>query len=250
MQLSHLFSLKDKTALVTGGGKGIGREISKVLLDAGADVAVHYRSSSEGAQHLVSAYGNSRCLAVRADFEEPSAPESLFKAVWDWRNRIDILVNCAALIEGVASLELVTEEHLVRSFRINAAAPFLLSKLVLGEMRRVKSGRIVSISSIGVKFAGSPQTAHYMISKAAMEAATLALAKAAAPNGVLVNVLRAGVTRTTVHDRLGRDMSARENLIPLKRAAESSEIANAVLFLVSPANTYITGAIIPVSGGE
>jgi 3-oxoacyl-[acyl-carrier protein] reductase len=242
--------LQQKTALVTGAGKGIGHEISKLLLEAGANVAAHYRSSRDGVEKLVSACGPERCLAVKADFDEVSAPRDLFQTVWNWRNRIDILVNCAALIEGIDSLDLVEEEHLVRSFRINAAAPFLLSKLVLKEMRRAKSGRILSISSIGVKFAGSPQTAHYMISKAAMEAATLALAKAAAPDGVLVNILRAGVTRTTVHDRLGRDMSARESLIPMKRAADPHEISAAVLFLVSPANTYITGAIIPVSGGE
>jgi 3-oxoacyl-[acyl-carrier protein] reductase len=249
MQVSDLFSLRNKVALVTGAGKGIGHVISKVFLDAGAHVAIHYRSSNRGAESLVSAYGNERCRTFKADFEEPSAPEQLFNAVWNWRKRIDILVNCAALIEAVP-LEQLQEDHLIRTFRVNSVAPFLLSKQVLVEMRRAKSGHIVSISSIGVKFAGSPRTAHYMISKAALEAGTLALAKAFAAEGVMINVVRAGVTLTPEYVSLGRDIAARESLIPMKRAASPDEIAKAVLFLVSPLNTYITGAVIPVAGGE
>jgi len=130
-------------------------------------------------------------------------------------------------------------------------APFILSKLVLSKMRQHHSGRIVSISSIGVKFGGSEKTAHYTVSKAALESGMLALAKAGASDGILINVVRAGVTRTSAHRRLGRHVLApREALIPLGRAAEPSEIAEAVLFLVSPQNTYTTGAIIPVAGGE
>jgi NAD(P)-dependent dehydrogenase (short-subunit alcohol dehydrogenase family) len=126
----------------------------------------------------------------------------------------------------------------------------MLTKLAVQAMRNRRSGRIVSISSIGVKYAGSPQTIQYSVSKAALESGTLALAKEAASYNVLINVLRAGITRTPVHDRLGRDMEARVGLIPLKRVAEPSEIARVVLFLVSPHNTYLTGAIIPVAGGE
>jgi 3-oxoacyl-[acyl-carrier protein] reductase len=246
---NQLFSLDGKFALVTGSGKGIGHEIARSLLDAGAELAAHYRSSYDGVQRLISEYGSNRCFGVRADFDDHGAAEEIFSAAWERRNRIDILVNCAALIEGIPLQEL-TEEDLTRTFRVNAAASFLLTRRVVQEMRRVKQGRVVTISSIGVKFAGSPQTAHYMISKAAQEAATLALGKSAAADGVLVNVVRAGVARTDVHDRLGRDMSARESLIPMKRAAHPSEIANAVLFLVSPANSYMTNAVIPVSGGE
>ena len=95
------------------------------------------------------------------------------------------------------------------------------------------------------------QMAHYMASKAALEAGTLALAKHAANSGVLVNIVRAGVTKTFAHQRIGRDdLSARESLIPLGRAADPSEIAEVVAFLVSPLNTYMTGAIVPVAGGE
>jgi NAD(P)-dependent dehydrogenase (short-subunit alcohol dehydrogenase family) len=171
--------------------------------------------------------------------------------VWSWGERIDILVNNAALIEPVGSVEEIDESDLTRMMQVNCVAPFLLSKMAVSKMRQAHDGRIVTISSIGVKYGGSPQTAHYMASKAALEAGMLALAKAAAPDGVLVNVVRAGVTRTQAHKRLGRhDLASREALIPLGRAAEPDEIANAVLFLVSPLNTYITGVILPVAGGE
>ncbi len=162
-----------------------------------------------------------------------------------------MLVNNAALIEPVESIEAIGEEVLNLAMQVNFVTPFLLSKLVLSKMRQVRSGRIVIISSIGVKYAGSPQTAHYMASKAALEAGTLALAKSGASDGVLINVVRAGVTRTAAHRRLGRDdLATREALIPLGRAAEPGEIAEVVLFLVSPCNTYITGTILPVAGGE
>jgi len=243
--------LQGKTALVTGAGSGIGHAVAAELLAAGASVGLHYRSSREAVEQLVAKYGQAQCLAVEADFEDTSSPEEVFSAVWSWRGGLDILVNNAAWVQPINSIDEIDDAILAKSFRINSTAPFLLSKLALAQMRARKSGRIVSISSIGVKYSGSANTAHYMISKAALEAGTLALAKAGAADGVLVNVVRAGVTRTALHERLGRaDLAPREALIPLKRAAEPAEIAKAVVFLVSPLNTYITGSIIPVAGGE
>ena len=243
--------LDGKTALVTGAGRGIGYEIANVLPAAGARVVAHYRSSRAGVEKLLAEYGKDRVFPVQADFEEPGAPSKVFDAARSWAGPIEILVNNAAWVESVPSIDEVDEALLTRSLQVNSVAPFMLTKLVIKEMRALKSGRIVAISSIGVKYVGSSQTPHYMVSKAALEAGMLALAKSAAPEGVLVNVIRAGVTRTSAHARLGRDdISGREKMIPLRRAAEPSEIANAVLFLVSPLNTFITGTIVPVAGGE
>lgn len=243
--------LAQKVALVTGAGSGIGKAIAERLLTAGAKVALHYRSSLEGVQQLATKYGEERCYVIQADFATPSSAQELFAAVWAWQQQLDILVNNAALVTLVASVEAINESDLIEMMQINFVAPFILGKLALSKMRQKRSGRIVSISSIGVKYGGSPQTAHYMASKTALEAGTLALAKSGTPDGVLVNVIRAGVTRTSVHKRLKRnDLTKREALIPLGRAAEPSEIAEAVLFLVSPQNTYISGTILPVAGGE
>ena len=251
MNTASGYPLVGKVALVTGAGRGIGYAIADRLLAAGAKVALHYHSSEEGVRQLVSQYGDDQCYLVQADFGTPSSYHQVFDAVWSWQQRIDVLVNNAALIEPVESIDDISEEVLNITMQVNFVSPFLLSKLVLRKMRQAHGGRIVSISSIGVKYCGSPQTVHYMVSKAALESGTLALAKAGASDGVLVNVVRAGVTRTSLHRRLGRgDLATREVLIPLGRAAEADEIAEAVLFLVSPNNTYVTGAILPVAGGE
>jgi len=245
------FQLDGKIALVTGASSGIGYAIADQLLAAGGKVALHYHSTERRVQELAAKYGYERCRLVQADFSMPASSTILFESVWSWQNRIDVLVNNAALIEPVASIEEVDEKNLTRVMQVNFITPFLLTKLIVAKMREAQIGRVVSISSIGVKYSGSPQTTHYMASKAALEAGMLALAKAGAPDGVLVNVVRAGVTRTEAHKRLGRhDLASREALIPLGRAAEPDEIAHAVLFLVSPLNTYITGAILPVAGGE
>jgi 3-oxoacyl-[acyl-carrier protein] reductase len=240
-----------KVALVTGAGSGVGLAIASQLLAGGAKVVLHYRSSKDGVDTLTTKYGEERCYSVQADFTITASAEDVFRAVWSWEQRIDILVNNAALIEPVGSVDEIGEKDLTRMMQVNFMAPFVLTKMVISQMRQARSGRVVSISSIGVKYAGSPQTAHYMASKAALEAGMMALAKAAAPEGVLVNVIRAGVIRTEAHQRLGRhDLASREALIPLGRAAEPHEIAEVVLFLVSPLNTYITGVILPVAGGE
>jgi 3-oxoacyl-[acyl-carrier protein] reductase len=244
-------SFEGMTALVTGGGSGLGYAISKALLELGARVAIHYHSSQAGAQHLLDLYGEAKCFLIQADFSDSDSSRSVFQGVIARYGVIDILVNNAAWIEAVEDIDRIDSNLMERSFRVNSIAPFILGKLALKGMQERKSGRIVSVSSIGVKYSGSNKTAHYMISKAALEAGTLALAKAAASDGVLINVVRAGMTRTGLHERLGRtDMSSREALIPLGRMAEPDEIAKTVIFLVSPLNTYITGCIIPVAGGE
>ena len=237
--------------MVTGAGGGIGYAIAERLLAVGANVALHYFSSGERVRELAQRYGEERCHLVQADFATPYSSQHVFDEVWSWRHQIDVLVNNAALIESVRSIEEISADDLTTMMQVNFVAPFLLTNMILGKMCQAGSGRIVSISSIGVKYAGSSHTAHYMASKAALEAGTLALGKAGAYAGVLVNVVRAGVTRTLAHERLGRhDLASREEKIPLGRAAEPSEIAEAVLFLVSPLNTYVTGAILPVAGGE
>ena len=243
--------LLGKTALVTGAGGGIGYAIADRLLASGASVALHYLSSHARVVELIERYGEDRCLLVKADFATPSISQHVFEVVWEWHHKIDVLVNNAALIKPVESTETIVEDDLNSMMAVNYVAPFLLTNMILSKMCHIGNGHIVSISSIGVKYAGSPESAHYMASKAALEAGTLALAKVGASSGVMVNVLRAGVTRTLAHKRLGRqDITDREALIPLGRSAEPSEIAEAVLFLVSPLNTYLTGAVVPVAGGE
>ena len=234
--MNNELSLAGKTALVTGAGGGIGSAIVERLIKAGASVALHYHTSEERVLQLQKLYGDNICYLTRADFTDAQSVQEVFDDVWSWKHKIDILINTAALIEPVKSIDDISEQDLIKAMK---------------KMNHEGYGRITSISSIAVKYAGSPQMAHYMASKAALEAGMLALAKHAATSGVLVYVVRAGVTKTSAQQRIGRDdLSARESLIPIGRAAEPSEIAEVVAFLVSPLNTYMTGAIVPVAGGE
>ena len=249
--MNNELSLTGKTALVTGASGGIGSAIVERLIKAGASVALHYHTSEERVLQLQKLYGDNICYLTRADFADTQSVQEVLDDVWSWKQKIDILINNAALIEPVESIDNISEQDLIKAMKVNFIAPFLLAKKVLQKMNHEGYGRITSISSIAVKYAGSPQMAHYMASKAALEAGMLALAKHAATSGVLVNVVRAGVTKTDAHQRIGRDdLSARESLIPIGRAADPSEIAEVVAFLVSPLNTYMTGAIVPVAGGE
>ncbi len=243
--------LKNRYALVTGASGGIGFEIAKGLLSEGALVGAHYCGNETSVERL-RRYGKGQCQAFQADFSHSSEVLRLWDEFLLWsKGRIDILVNNAGEVVRPAPLEALSEELWDAAFQTNVKAPFLLSRAALPIMTRQKKGRIINISSIGVKFGGSPTTAHYSASKAALEALTKSFAKAAAPYNVLVNAVRPGITSTPIHMKAGRgDMSKRVAMIPLKRFANPSEIAEVVLFLASDKSSFITNTVIDAAGGE
>jgi len=246
-----MIMLNNKYALVTGASGGIGFSIAKRFLEEGAYVGAHYCTNKESVERLVAVAGKDRCKAFRADFSKTEEVFRLWEEFLSWSGTIDILVNNAGEAASVAPLEKLTEEAWDRMLQVNLKAPFFLSRAALDVMKQKKGGRIINISSVGVKFGGGRETIHYSASKAALEAITLSFAKAGAPYNVLVNAVRAGVTDTAFHKKIGRDkLSERAQLIPLKRLARPDEIAEAVLFLASDKSSFITGSILTASGGE
>jgi NAD(P)-dependent dehydrogenase (short-subunit alcohol dehydrogenase family) len=242
---------KGKYALVTGASGGIGFQIASRMLEEGAAVGAHYNANPAHVERLLSMASPGQCKAFRSELSDPRQVTELWEQFLRWAGSIDILVNCAAEVTRAAPTADPTTEQWERAFRVNVIAPFTLSRVAMSEMRKRRSGRIINISSIGVKFGGGAGTVHYSASKAALEAVTISLAKEGAPDNVLVNAIRAGVVDTSLHGKLGRsDLSDRIKTIPLKRPAEAREIAEAVLFLASPSSSYITGTVLPVSGGE
>jgi 3-oxoacyl-[acyl-carrier protein] reductase len=244
--------LKDKYVLVTGANSGIGLQIAKDFLAEGAIVAAHYYGDKEAAQELLRSVEPGRCQIFEADFSQSANVLRLWDEFIAWsKGKIDVLVNNAGEAGRPQPLEELSEEIWDKTFQVNLKAPFLLGRSALALMSKQKSGRIINISSIGVKFGGSPTTIHYSASKAALEAVTKSLAKAGAPFNVLVNAIRPGVTDTPFHQKIGRnDLTARATLIPLKRIAKPSEISNMVIFLASEKSSFVTNTVIDVAGGE
>ena len=245
--------LKNKYVLVTGASSGIGFQIAKDFLLEGAFVGVHYCNNLKGAKRLLKYAKNKQCKIFKSDFSSSKEVSALWNEFILWsKGHIDVLVNNASFGKFI-SFENLSEEDWDRTFQVNLKAAFQLSRAAFPIMSKKKNGRIINISSGGWKYGGGKASVHYGASKAALEALTMAFAKIGAPHNVLVNAIRPGVTKTPHHKKIGRnrnDLSARVNLVPLKRLAEPSEISNMVLFLASSKSSFITNTIISVTGGE
>ena len=243
--------LKNKYILVTGASSGIGFQIAKDFLLEGAFVGIHYSKNLKGAKRLLKYAKKNQCKIFKSDFSNFKEVSALWNEFILWsKERIDVLVNNASFVKPM-SLEKLSEEEWDKTFQVNLKAAFQLSRAVFPIMSKKKNGRIINISSGGWKYGGGKDTIHYSVSKAALEALTIAFAKIGAPHNVLVNAIRPGVTDTPFHKKIGRnDLSGRINLVPLKRLAKPSEISPTVLFLASSKSSFITNTIINVTGGE
>ena len=243
--------MKGKRILVTGASSGIGFQIAKDLLQMGATVGAHYRENRSSVEKLLDYAGPEQCKIFQAEFNHTDQVMRLWSQYIEWSQGIDVLINNAGEAAKPEPVNKLSEDAWDQTFHVNVKAPWLLSRAALSVMTEQGSGRIINMSSVGVKFGGGIETVHYSASKSALEAITKSFAKAGAPHNVLVNAVRAGVTETSMHEKIGRhDMSSRTNLIPLKRMAQPSEISQVVLFLAGEESSYVTGTILTAAGGE
>lgn len=236
-----------KTVLVTGANSGIGYATVKVFLNSGYRVFAHYNNSKKRLDLLK----NNNLFLIKANFIELSETEYLFTEVLKYTDSIDILVNNAGLYSPVNNFNELDLKILDKVLNVNLKSPFILSKKFIDLMKKFNRGRIINISSIGVKYGGSVTSMPYTISKSALETMTLSFAKEGAKYNILVNALRVGVTNTDIHKvSKNKNMSNRVNMIPLKRMAEPQEIAEYIMFLASSKSNFMTGSIITIAGGE
>ncbi|MCP3417068.1 MULTISPECIES: SDR family NAD(P)-dependent oxidoreductase [Bradyrhizobium] len=236
-------SLHGHVALVTGGSRGIGAAIVKMLADAGAAVAINYRERSAEAETLakgITAAGG-RAVAIAADVSEAAAVAALVERAKSELGPVDILVNNAgiAIVRGVDDL---TEEDFDRTITVNLKSAFLCTQAVLPMMRTRKWGRIVNISSGAARGAGSIGP-HYNASKAAMEGMTRGYAARLVKEGITVNAVAPSLIETDMM----RGQSELVSRIPVGRFGTAEEVAQAVMLLVN--NPYMTGQTIAMSGG-
>jgi len=249
-------SLSGRVALVTGGGRGIGRSIAISLAEAGADVAVNYRRDEVAANETVAEITKlgRKAKSYGAAVENWDEDVAMVADVLKDFGHIAILINNAGIASRGQSVADTDPAEMERVVRVHAFGPHYLSKLVIPQMRALKRGDIVMISSVATRHMG-PNGAPYNMGKAAMEALALTLAKEERKHGIRTNIVAPSLTVTEMGRRLtkaitgGKDISELDAQSPFGRVSVPDDVAKMVTFLVSSANPYANGQKVNIDGG-
>ncbi len=243
-------NLSGKTALVTGGARGIGEAISRALASAGATVLINFNKSSDKARSLMEEFRSrgTGCEIFQADISKPDQIESLFIRIRQSCDRLDILVNNAGIVRDklLLSMELSDWEAVQH---VNLRGAFLLTRMAAELMVPRHSGKIINVASTAALQSSRGQT-NYAASKGGLVSFTRACATELARKGIQVNAVLPGMIETEMSARARRLAGeALINRIPAQRIGSPQEVAHLVLFLASDLSDYITGQAIPVDGG-
>jgi len=243
-----MFDLSNKIAIVTVGSRGLGREMVLAFAKAGADLVIASRKldACEATAREVEALGR-RALPVAAHVGKWLDNDKLAEAAYGHFGRVDILVNNAGMSPLAPSLLETSEDLFDKVIAVNFKGPFRLSSIVGERMMKGDGGVIINLSSTA-SFKPEPHTVPYSGAKAAINAMTVALAKAFGPK-VRVNCIAPGPFLTDV-STAWRDNQQAKNALGLKRFGEPNEIVGAALYLASDASSYTTGTVIRVDGGS
>ena len=246
-----------RVLLVTGGSRGIGAAVSLAAAREGWRVAVNYavnRQAAEDVVRLVTGAGGS-ALAVQGDVGTEDGIEAIFAAVDSAFGRLDGLVNNAGIVGPPQRVDEISAERLERMLRVNVAGSI---RCAAEAVRRMSTrhggvgGAIVNLSSMAAVLGSPGQYVDYAAAKGAIDSFTVGLAREVAGEGIRVNAVRPGIIDTEIHASGGLPDRARDlaSSIPLQRPGAAGEVADAILYLLSDKATYVTGAILNVSGGR
>ena len=243
--------------LVTGGSRGIGAAVSVAAAQHGWAVAVNYASNKEAAEAVVATIreAGGEAIAIPGDVGKPEDIKSIFATIDAHFGHLDGLVNNAGIVGVIHRLDEMTPERIDRMFRVNVTGSMLVAAEAVRRMSTRhggKGGVIVNVSSLAATLGGGGQYVDYAASKGAIDTFTVGLAREVAAEGIRVNAVRPGIIDTDIHAAAGLPDRARDIApqLPMKRAGTADEVADSILYLLGPHASYITGALLDVSGGR
>jgi NAD(P)-dependent dehydrogenase (short-subunit alcohol dehydrogenase family) len=243
--------------LITGGSRGIGAATAALAARRGYCVVISYRQNRDAADAVVGAIvdAGSDGLAVPADVSVETDVVRLFEAVDDRFGRIDALVNNAGILDRQMSVADMPADRIRRTLDVNVVGPFLCAREAVRRMSLSRGGHggvIVNVSSRAAQYGSPKEYVDYAASKGALESFTIGLAHEVAADGIRVNAVRVGHIYTELHASGGEpDRVERvKHMVPMKRGGQPEEVANGILWLLSPEASYTTGAFLDISGGR
>ena len=237
-----------KVALVTGGSRGIGRQIVETFLENGATVHSFSRSSGDALERLQQHYGTDRLIYHAVDVSDEPAVQAEVSAVLEQSGQVDILVNNAGITRDGLIMRMSSEDWRT-VLDVNLGSAFLVSRALARPMIKQRSGAIINITSV-VGMIGNAGQANYAASKAGLIGLTKSLAREVGSRSVRVNAIAPGFIETEMTGKLNdQQREVLQNQIPMGRIGSAEEVAKVCVFLASDMASYITGEVLTVGGG-
>lgn len=246
-----------KVALVTGASAGIGAATARLLARNGYDIALHYNSDRAGVELVagMAETDGAEVALIQADLGQPDDVARVFDEFDDAFGRLDALVNNAGMVAAATRVEDMDAARIERMFAVNLTGAFLVAGAAVRRMSTSHGGDggvIVNMSSVSSRLASPNLYVDYAASKAGLDVLTRGLALEVAGDGIRVNGIRPGIIETAIHAK-GGDPDRAERLaptVPMGRTGSAEEVAEAVLWLLSDAASYVTGSTLDVAGGR
>ncbi|TEA78260.1 SDR family oxidoreductase [Allopusillimonas ginsengisoli] len=243
-----------KVVLITGAGRGIGAATALAAAEAGFDVAVNYVSDAAAAERVVQAVTQRgrKAVAIQADIGQPADIPRLFSQAEQALGPLTALVNNTGITGPIGPFSQTTDDTIERVFRVNVLGAMQCTRAALDAFSRAGvPGVIINVSSVAARTGSPGEYVHYAASKAALEAFTIGLGRELATTGVRICAVSPGSTLTDIHATAGEPGRPTRVApkIPMGRLAEPEEIANAIVWLLSPGASYMTATVVQCSGG-
>lgn len=247
----------DKVLIITGGSRGIGAATAQLAAGQGYTICITYLRQQQAAQTIVESIQqqDGKAIAIAADMASETDILRLFETVDTRLGPVTALVNNAGILEPQMRLEAIDSARLNRIFQANVVGSFLCAREAVKRMSTKHGGQggaIVNVSSVAARLGAPGEYIDYAASKGAIDTMTIGLAKEVANEGIRVNAVRPGFIYTDIHASGGEAnrIERVKEFIPMKRGGQAIEVANAILWLLSPQASYTTGSFIDLAGGK